>query len=187
MDILSLFLSDPVVARVFAATLSVIFLVGGWQKLRDPVVFAAAIENYQVLPEGLAAPVARLLPLFELFAGVALLFPQTCDMGGAVAAVLLLMVTAAVAINLWRGQRAIDCGCGGMSSQPISWALVARNGVLLLLTVPAAQQGAGRALFIGDYVTLVGGVLALVGLYVAVNQLMSNAPFQIAHRHSHRH
>ena len=116
-------------------------------------------------------------------AGAALLFPQTCEWGSLAAAILLLIVTAAVAINLWRGQRAIDCGCGGMSSQPISWALVARNAVLIALTVPAARQSAGRALFVGDYVTLVGGVLALVGLYVAVNQLMTNAPFQIAHRH----
>ena len=183
MDILSLFLSDPIVTRVFAATLSVIFLVGGWQKLREPEVFAAAIENYQVLPESLAAPVARLLPAWELLAGAALLFPQTCEWGSLAAAILLLIVTAAVAINLWRGQRAIDCGCGGMSSQPISWALVARNALLIALTVPAARQSAGRALFVGDYVTLVGGVLALVGLYVAVNQLMTNAPFQIAHRH----
>ena len=185
MDILALFLFDPVVTRVFAATLSIILLVGGWQKLREPEVFAAAIENYRVLPEMLVHPFARLLPVLELVAGITLLFPASCEWGGLIAAAVMLAVTGAVVINLWRGQREIDCGCGGMSSQPLSWALVARNAVLLLLTWPASQQGASRSLFVGDYVTLVGGVLALVGLYVAVNQLMTNAPYRIrlAHRH----
>ncbi len=182
MDNFSAFLFDPVVTRTFASALAVILLVGGWQKMRDPEVFAAAVENYRLLPDGLAMPTARLIPWIEILAGGMLLFPESCALGALLTAGLLAVVTAAVAINLMRGNRAIDCGCGSLSSQPLSWGLVLRNGVLLLLTLPASQQGSGRSLFVGDYLTLVGGVLALVGLYVCTNQLLSNSPLQLSNR-----
>mgnify|MGYP000682789111 CR=1 FL=1 len=117
MDLLSTFLLDAVVTRAFASTLAIILLVGGWQKLREPEVFAAAIENYRVLPEVLVHPFARLLPVLELAAGITLLFPASCEWGGLIAAAVMLAVTGVVVINLWRGQRAIDCGCGGMPSK----------------------------------------------------------------------
>ncbi len=182
MDALATFLLDPVVTRAFASTLAIILLAGGWQKLRDPQLFRAAVENYRLLPEPMAAPAAWLLPIVEVLSGVLLLFPETCAAGSLLAVALLLVVTGAVAINLLRGRREIDCGCGGLSSQPLSWVLVARNLVLALFAWPAAQQGMGRSLFLGDYVTLAGAVLALVGLYVCTNQLLSNAPMQLALR-----
>jgi uncharacterized membrane protein YphA (DoxX/SURF4 family) len=177
------FIFDPVVTRAFASMLAIILLVGGWQKLRDIEIFAAAMENYRLLPYSLIHPVSRVLPMVEIVAGVALLFPDSCVVGAALAAVILLVVTAAVAINLARGIRDIDCGCGGSSNQTISWALVARNLVLVLLTIPAAQQGAGRSLYLGDYFTLAAGVLALVGLYLCTNQLLNNSTSPLVNRH----
>lgn len=182
MDTLGLFFLDPVVTRAVGASLSIVLLAGAWQKLRDPVVFAGAVENYRLLPAPLVPLVARGLPLLELAAGLLLLFPETCFLGGAAALVLLLGVTAAVAINLLRGHDRIDCGCGGLSSQPLSWSLVARNGVLMGLVVLAAQETAGRPLVWADFFTVGGAVLALVGLYVSVNQLMTNAPLALALR-----
>ena len=41
MEALLAFLSDPVVTRSLGAMLSVLLLIGSWQKLRDMVVFAA--------------------------------------------------------------------------------------------------------------------------------------------------
>lgn len=182
MDAFSTFFTDPVTTRTFASALAVVLIVGGWQKLREPDVFAAAVQNYRLLPDAFVPPLARLLPLLEMLAGGLLLFPASCESGGVLAAGLLVLVTGAVVLNLLRGRREIDCGCGGISGQPLSWALVARNGVLLLLTLPASLQGEGRSLFLEDYFTLGGGVLALVGLYLCTNQLLSNAPMQHAHR-----
>ena len=177
------FILDPVITRAFASMLAVILLVGGWQKLRDIEIFAAAMENYRLLPSSLVRPVSWLVPTIEIVAGVALLFPDSCAVGASLAAGILLVVTAAVAINLARGIRDIDCGCGGSSNQTISWALVARNLVLVLLTIPAAQQGASRLLYWGDYFTLAAGVLALVGLYLCTNQLLNNSTSPLINRH----
>src|SRR5574343_377897 len=100
MDILIAFFLDPVVTRAIGAVLSIVLLFGALQKLRDPVVFAGAVENYRILPEALVPLAARGLPILELAAGVSLLFPETCLLGGYLALALLAVVTAAVAINL---------------------------------------------------------------------------------------
>ena len=182
METLLAFFLDPVVTRAVGATLSIVLLAGAWQKLSDPLVFAGAVDNYRLLPEALVPLVARALPLIELLAGVLLLFPETCFLGGMLALLLLAVVTAAVAINLARGYARIDCGCGGLSSQPLSWSLVARNAVLMALVGLAVQEGAARLLVWADYFTVGGAILALVGLYVSANQLMSNAPMALAVR-----
>lgn len=182
MDSVLAFLLDPVVTRAVGAMLSIVLLSGALQKLRDPVVFAAAVDNYRLLPEALVSVTARALPVVELAAGGLLLFPETCLWGGALALLLLVVVSTAVAINLGRGHTAIDCGCGGLSSQPLSWALVGRNAILIALVGVAVQESAGRSLVWADYFTVGGAVLALVGLYVSVNQLMTNAPLALAVR-----
>ena len=182
MDALTTFLADPVVTRTVGAALSIVFLAGAWQKLRDLEVFAAAVENYRLLPPALVPLVARALPVLELAAGLLLLFPAVSAAGGMLSGCLLAVVTAAVAINLLRGHSRIDCGCGGLSSQPLSWALVVRNLVLLAAVALAAQHESARVLVWADYFTVSGAVLALVGLYVSVNQLMTNAPLALAIR-----
>lgn len=182
METLLTFFSDPVVTRAIGATLSIVLLFSALQKLRDPVVFAAAVENYRLLPDALVPIVARGLPLLELAAGVLLLFPETCILGGYLTLALLAAVTSAVAINLNRGNTNIDCGCGGLSSQPLSWVLVARNVMLMALVGLAMHESGGRDLVWADYFTAAGAVLAMVGLYAAANQLMTNAPMALAIR-----
>jgi hypothetical protein len=176
------FLFDPVVIRAVGAALSIVFFMGAWPKLRDSGTFRAAVDSYGLLPEPLVPIAARGLPLFELAAGLLLLFPETYGRGAELAGALLLLVTAAVVVNLVRGRTDLDCGCGGSSGQPLSWGLVARNAVLFTLTILAGQPGAERAIVWADYLTAGGAVLALVGLYVSVNQLMSNMPAAVMAR-----
>ena len=61
----------------------------------------------------------------------------------AVAAALLLLFAVAMAINIRRGRRHIDCGCFQSTlKQTLSWTLVARNlglaAMLLGTLVPAS-------------------------------------------------
>ncbi|MBK7023741.1 MAG: methylamine utilization protein MauE [Sulfuritalea sp.] len=173
-------LLDPVATSALSAVLSVIFLTGAWQKLRDLALFQANIENYRLLPDGLAWPAALLLPLWELAAGVLVLFDATRTVGAVLAIGLLAVVTTAVAINLLRGRTEIDCGCGSLGGhvgdQTLSWGLVARNALLALAAVLTLREDAARALVWIDYLSVAGGTLGLLGLYVTVNQLMANTP-----------
>ncbi len=148
---------DPVLARACGAAIAVVLLTGAWQKLRDMAVFEASVDLYRLLPDGLVPLFARGFPLLEALAGTALLF--------------------GVVLNLLRGHTTIDCGCGGADGHTtLSWALPARNAVLLLVAVLGGQDGSGRALMWIDYLSVAGGTLALVGLYATANQLMANHP-----------
>lgn len=168
---------DPTLPHMGAALLSIVFLSGGWQKLRNIDSFAMAIEQYQLLPASLAPGAAWGMLAAELAAGVLLLPIATRELGAALALLVLVVVTAAVAINLMRGRRAIDCGCGGPEgSQHLSWGLVLRNGLLSLSVGLAVTSETQRELVWLDGVTVVVGTLAMYGLYAAANQLMANQP-----------
>jgi len=173
-------LLDPVAASALSAVLSVIFLTGAWQKLRDPALFQANVENYRLLPDVLAWPAAILLPVWELAAAILVLFDPTRTAGTILAIGLLSVVTAAVIINLLRGRTEIDCGCGSLGGhvgdQTLNWGLPARNAVLVLAAMLILREDATRALVWIDYLSVAGATLGLLGLYVTANQLMANHP-----------
>jgi hypothetical protein len=174
------FMLDPVLTHAVGAALSVVLMAGAWHKLRDMAVFSGAVENYRLLPEVLVAPVALALPVWEMAAGAFLLFASTRFAGGMMAILLLLGVTSGVVVNLLRGRVEIDCGCGGLvghvGEQSLSWYLVGRNVLLFAAVVFALGDESSRVLVWIDYLSVAGGTLALIGLYVAANQLLANQP-----------
>lgn len=176
MSTLLPFVLDPVLSHASAATLGAVLLLGALPKLRDPALFREALDNYRLLPRVMLAPMALLLPLLELLAG-ALLLPAASRVAGALLALgLLALVTGAVAINLQRGRERIDCGCGGSEHVPLSRGLVARNAGLALLALIALAPAQPRATVWLDLVATAFATLFLLGLYLVVNQLLSNHP-----------
>lgn len=173
-------IDDPVVTQALAAGLAAIFLLGALGKLREPLLFEAQLAGYALLPAPLLRPAAWLLMLWEAAAGATLLAAPAHAPGlvRVLVLVLLAVVTSAVAVNLLRGHREIDCGCGGLAGteQPLSWSLVARNAVLALAACGAVPAASPRALAALDYASTAAAALALLGLYAAANQLMANAP-----------
>jgi len=135
---------DPVVAHATASALAAVFLLAGAGKLRDPAAFQLALEGYELLPAAAARALAWLLPLAELAAGGLLLATATRPWGGLLALGLLLLVTAAVGVNLMRGRTRIECGCGWGPEVPLGGGLVLRNLVLaaatLLVLLPVAPR-----------------------------------------------
>lgn len=182
MNPLTTLMLDPVLGHTAAATLGALLILGGVSKLREQEVFRDALANYELLPPSLIGFTARALPIGEVLAG-ALLLPVASRATGAVLALALLaLVTAAIAINLARGRRQIDCGCGGASHTPLSGGLIARNAVLALLAVAAALPMQTREVVWLDFVAIAFATHFLLGLYVSANQLLSNHPRLIALR-----
>lgn len=169
---------DPVVTHMLAAALAMLLLVGAWQKLRDQLAFRTALEAYDIVPaNSLSAVAAWLLPCGEAVAAIALVIDRTRPLGVALGALLLTVVTAAVIVNLLRGRTDLGCGCGGIEDeQTLSWALVARNAVLLALLALVGLEPSTRELVALDYLTIAAGACALYGLYAMVNQLLANRP-----------
>ncbi|WP_079433404.1 MauE/DoxX family redox-associated membrane protein [Zoogloea sp. LCSB751] len=171
-------LVDPVVGHGCAAAVAAILLMGAWQKLADNGVFRATVELYGLLPAGLVGLFAAAYPVAEVLAAGALL-------GWADSPALLLplgvlsVATLGVAINVLRGRTDLECGCGGDSHPRLSWALVARNGLLLGAVLLAGAAEDARALVWIDYLSVAALTLALLGLYAAANQLLANQPHLI--------
>jgi hypothetical protein len=168
---------DAVFARACGAGVALILLLAALDKLRDLDLFAAVIEQYRLVPRTTVHGMALVVPLAEILAAVLLLWPAARAAGALLACVLLLTFAGAIAVNLLRGRYDIDCGCGGLGSvQTISWWLVLRNGVLALLALAGAAEGAARSFTWVDLCTALGATLALLALYAAFTQLSANAP-----------
>lgn len=174
---------DPVVGVVLRASLSVLFAAAAWHKLRDGSAFRATLRDYQLLPAGLVPWAVPALVFAELFVAGGLWLRPWGVLAGALAVFLLGVYSLAIAVNLARGRRRIDCGClGPASQQSISASLLVRNAVLGVGSGTVLLPTSQRALhFWVDGLTAVAGVATLVLLFVAVNQLMALTT-QRAHR-----
>lgn len=168
---------DPVVAGVLRAALALLILPAAWHKLRDLGAFRAALAEYELLPRAACAAAAPALAGAELATGALLLSPWARPWGFAAAAALLSLYSGAIAVNLWRGRRDIDCGCFGPARQArIGGALLARNGVWIAVAAAGGLPVAPRPLVWVDALTGVGTVVALGLVHASLDWLLAHAP-----------
>ncbi|MDH3212719.1 MAG: DoxX family membrane protein [Myxococcales bacterium] len=168
---------DPAVRIALRLSLALLLLAASHHKLREFEAFRSAMANYRLLPDRWTRVAAAGVASGELAVGIALLAPGLTRAAAGAAVALLALYTAAIAINLIRGRRDIDCGCAGpRARRPLSGGLVARNAVLMLVAAACALPAAGRPLVWLDGVTLVAGVTVLVFLYGAIDASLAHAP-----------
>lgn len=166
---------DPIVQIVAALVLSCVFVTAGFHKCQAPAEFAAALSNYKILPAALNRQCVYLLPVAEIMTGVALLIPAVTQLAAVAAGALLTLYMFAIGVNLLRGRRNIDCGCGGpQQKQTISEWMIARNSLLLFLAALAGAPVQPRPLLWFDWAVVV--LAAVVGclFYHIINQLLVN-------------
>jgi len=168
---------DPTIVCTISAALALIFAASAAMKFLDLNEFRGAVENYRIVPEQLSGVIALAVPIAEIVGAIGLLLP-TMHRGAAILLLMLLIVfSAAVAINLLRGRRNIDCGCfGPMLRQQLSWWLPARNLALIAMLAIAILPAYARSLTPLDLATIILAATALALLYVAANYLAANAP-----------
>ena len=170
---------DPVLSLLALAALGLLFASAALAKLRDRERFAAIVEAYQVLPSGLVRPAAAVLPFIELAAALGLFVTQVRPLAIATSAGLLFIYASAIALNLARGRRDIDCGCEGFGRRrPIAGWMLVRNVLLMAIAVVAVAPPAPRALQLIDVLTIAGGLAAFVLIYFAADELF--APRRLA-------
>ena len=167
---------DPALGWVLRATLSLLFASAAAHKLRDVDAFRRAIEGYELLPPLWAVPAGGALLGAEIGIAAGLWFARVAPVAALAAAVLLLLYGTAIALNLRRGRRDIDCGCGGPAGrQTISAGLVVRNAILAAAAAVAVLPETARALTWIDAMTIAAAVAALSLLYAAADGLLAIA------------
>ncbi len=166
---------DPIIEITLVLGFSSLFLSAALHKLGDLSEFRQQLRDYELLPRSTVATAAIAIPILEGATAVALLLPATRRLGLQFTMMLLLVYTLAMAINILRGRRDIDCGCSGPAQkQPLSIALIARNVVLVAIAGSALLPINARPLALSDHMTIALALTTLMLLYATTNQLIAN-------------
>lgn len=164
---------DPTLDWTLRLVLAGVLGSAALSKLHARAAFPGVVRNYRLLPERLVEPLAAALPFLELALALGLLVPMTAATAALATGALLLVFGGAMAINIRRGRRDIDCGCFMAAlRQRLGWPLVMRNGALLSAALAVALLPTGaRALLWLDAVTIVGATGALLLAYTSFSQM----------------
>ena len=125
------------VGEVARLAIAAVFALAAYHAVREWAVFGGIVEQYRVVPRWLAQFAAWVLPPLEYLTAVCLVVPATGRAGALAGLFLMLLFTAAIAVNLGRGRVSIDCGCGGATGQKLSSGLMVRNLLISLGLVVA--------------------------------------------------
>ena len=168
---------DPALQGVLRGGLVLLFAAAALHKLRAPREFVATLADYRLLPGALVPAAAAALAGAEVALAAALGVRRFEPAAPLAAAGLLALYSFAIAANLARGRREIDCGClGPAGRQPLSGGLLARNALLVAACLALAAPAAPRTLLWMDAVTVAGGVAVLALLWSAAHRLGAPRP-----------
>ncbi len=164
---------DPAVGAALRLALLALFASAVLHKAADLPAFRATIANYQLLPRSLAGVAATALLAAELIVAIGLALLPNPRLAAVGTIALLATYSLAVAVNLARGRRDIDCGClGPRHRQKLSGWLLLRNGIAIAGALALLSPPSPRPWVWIDFVSIAGGAAALGLLWAAANQLM---------------
>lgn len=179
-DAMNLVAGLGVLGLAGAMGVGLVFLQAGLAKLRHRELLSGVIANYRLLPSALVGPAALLLPPVELAIAIGLLLGGQA-LAAAAAMVLLLIFAAAMGINVSRGRREIDCGCGrSQLRQPLSWLLVGRNLALAGLLIPRLFTATAPVPAATDLAIAMAGGIAVFLIYLLFNAIGALAASPLA-------
>jgi len=168
---------DPAVDATLRAAFALLFLTAASHKLRDVGRFRATLGDYRLLPVAVVPFAGALLIGTEIAVAILLLVSVRRAPGPVSAAGLLALYAVAIAVNLARGRRHIDCGCMGPTvRRPISGWLVARNAALAVAVLAGLAPVGPRPLAWMDALTVVAATMTLATLYASLDGLLAHGP-----------
>jgi hypothetical protein len=166
---------DPAFGYLIIAGIALLFASAGAHKLQDLALFAEAFAAYRVLPEALARRLAWLIPALELCVAASLLWEPTRRAAAVAAIAVLIAYASGLELNLLRGRRDLDCGCGtARDRRAIASWMVWRNLILAACVGVSVVPWSHRSLTVTDLMTVVGALTVGVMLYAAVDRLLGD-------------
>lgn len=166
---------DPVISTSAALALSVIFASAASHKIRHPSWFRRQVREYELIPRFMVPTAALALPVTELAVATGLLWSTSRPYAGVLAFSLISLYALAIAINLARGRKDIDCGCSGPAMrQPLQPALLVRNLLLAVIALGALLPMFERPLGLLDNFVIIAAGTVLVLLYTTTDLWIAN-------------
>lgn len=164
---------DPALGYLVILGLAALFGWSARQKFRARGEFLEILTAYRVLGERWLPAAAYGLPSAELLIALGLLIPVSRPAACVAAAGLLLMYACAIAVNLVRGRRDLDCGCSlANGRRPIAGWMLVRNAMMACVAVVVALPWNPRTLALLDIMTIFGGAAAAALLYASIDALL---------------
>lgn len=158
--------------------LGAVLVMAGVPKARDRTRTTRSVRGFQLLPDSAASVVGTVLPWLEIVLGVVLIVGVANLVAGIAAAALFAAFFLALAVNLVRDRRDLDCGCfafgaGSDEVAHIRWWHAVRTAVFALTAVLVAAvpplslvervAGAGIGVF----------AIAVIGVGIYARSVMS--------------
>jgi uncharacterized membrane protein YphA (DoxX/SURF4 family) len=116
-----------VIVMLLRVAVGLLFVVAGGSKIGHAANFAAQIAAFGIVPRVLIAPMALLLPFFEVVLGGYLVLGLYTRIAAIIAVVQLAIFATAIGSAVARGL-SLSCGCFGPNDATVtSWPEVARD------------------------------------------------------------
>ena len=148
---------DPLVYLIICCGFAGLFLSSGLKKILSFTAFQSTLKSYQILPKNFTTIASMLIVAAEFTLTGMWIMVSMRPIAAVGSSVLLTVYTFAIGINLKRSRSHISCGCG-WNEQPLSWSLVIRNCIYILLILSTLAPTVGRELHWIDFAL---GVLTL--------------------------
>jgi hypothetical protein len=166
---------DPAFGYLIIAGIALLFASAGARKLQDVARFTEIFAAYRVLPTAWARRLAWLIPCLELGVAITLLWEPSRRLAVISAMALLIAYASGLGVNLLRGRRDLDCGCGAARDRrAIAAWMIWRNLILAAAVAIAALPWSPRPCNLTDFLTVIGGLIVGVTLYAAVDRLIGD-------------
>ena len=166
---------DPAFGYLIVGGIALLFASAGVHKLRGLEDFTEAFAAYRMLPDTAARRLAWFIPCLELGLAAGLLWGPGRRIALGSAAAVLIAYASGMGVNLLRGRRDLDCGCGAARDRrPVAAWMVWRNVYLAAALGMAALPWSPRPLNLTDALTVVAGLAAAILLYAAADRLLGD-------------
>ena len=152
--------------------LVLLFIRALLHKVSDLVRFTGFLGNYNVVPHASLTIAAYGLIAVEGLIVLLLVTPQFNQLGAILAIGVLFLYAAVIALNVAKGNREIECGCGG-PAMLLSYRLVLRNIVLAAIALSLVFSIYGPIAMTDTAVAVACGAILYL-LYVVAEQLLAN-------------
>jgi hypothetical protein len=165
---------DPAIGYLLISAFSLMYFEAAYHKWSGVQRFSAVLTSYQLLPLSATAVAALLIPCLESGVAIGLWLPSCRATVTLIGISLFILYAFAIALNLYRGRRDLDCGCSGpFDRRPIAPWMVVRNVVFAGLLATSQYPWQDRDWTPVDGLTVIGGLFILVVLYRTTDQLLS--------------
>ena len=166
---------DPIYSLTIAILIAFVFALAGIHKVMDFARHAGVVADYRVVPAWSVPLLAPLVVVLELGAAFLVLMPFTRSTGLILIMGLLPIYIISIGLNLARGRKFIDCGCGwGSQSHQISAWLIVRNLTMMGITAVALLPSTNRPLYLVDWILAAFGGAAVIVIYYIGDLLIAN-------------